>query len=131
MPFFARWLRSLRAASVPVLIVRDDVHPADAVRTLQVRVFADTTVADLVNEVIRPRPLGFLPSIQGRRATWVVEYDRPLAVLAQQWSEPRFLVEPGTPAMPLLAGDPQPALRVSYHLQADPDVVFAALHQKR
>jgi len=63
------------------------------------RIFAaplHATVADLVDLATAVCPLA---SISGGLATWVVEAGgyggRPLAVIAQQWPAPRWLVAPG------------------------------------
>lgn len=54
-----------------------------------------TTLAELVQIAIDDH---YLATISGGRATWVVEADRlPLAVVAQQWREPRWLTDPNRP----------------------------------
>jgi hypothetical protein len=61
----------------------DDVSAPNA-RTLSAP--PSTTVKDIISIVAR----GYqLPEIIGGRATWVLASEVPLAVFAQEWSEPR------------------------------------------
>jgi hypothetical protein len=98
----------------------------------------DDAVPHLLTIDVPPdRPLGevvvglverhYLASIAGGRATWIlVTGDRPLAVLAQQWPEPRYLVDPAQPISAF--GTPHGvSLLFRYWLQHDPDVVYAEL----
>ena len=56
---------------------------------------SDTKLADLIQIAIDDH---YLATISGGRATWVVEASRlPLAVVAQQWREPRWLTDPNRP----------------------------------
>lgn len=69
----------------------------------------------------------FLPRIAGGRATWIVEGTHPLAVVAQQWPSPAFLVEPDTPISECLGKDAGKSLRFRYHCQVDPHIVLECL----
>ena len=68
-----------------------------------------------------------LPSISGGHATWVLHSRVPLAVVAQEWSEPKLLgaSEPGPGALAFERGE----LRFNweYCVQRDPDAVFRLL----
>jgi hypothetical protein len=66
---------------------------------------------------------GYLPRISGDQASWSVTSNIPLAVVAQQWAEPRML--------PLLARlddldsrDGILRLYFNYHSQIDPEIVY-------
>jgi len=67
----------------------------------------------------------YLPSISGGKATWILETNSaPLAVIAQQWPQPRFLVEPGRRiGADVGSGD----LYFRYWCQVDPDLVYECL----
>src|SRR5262249_24971358 len=51
----------------------------------------------------------YLASIASGRATWILQTDRQagrsLAVVAQQWSQPRFLVDPESPVSSYIQRD--------------------------
>jgi hypothetical protein len=70
-----------------------------------------------------------LPSIAGGQATWCVASGVPLAVVAQQWPEPRMLS-----FLPPKLGDLDTdgetvRLHFSYFAQRDPEVVFDVLQR--
>lgn len=82
-------------------------------------------LAEVVTDLVAKH---YLASIAGGRATWIlVSGDRrPLAVLAQQWPEPRYLVDPGRPISSFGTANGV-SLLFRYWLQHDPDFVFAEL----
>ncbi|PTT93189.1 hypothetical protein DBR42_00500 [Pelomonas sp. HMWF004] len=71
-----------------------------------------------------------LASIAGGQATWIVEAGgiggQPIAVMAQQWAEPRLLVA-DTATVERVFTNLAPQLFFRYWCQADPDAVFSAL----
>ena len=75
----------------------------------------------------------YLASIAGGRATWIMQAGdqagRPLAVLAQQWLEPRFLVAPDAKVFTYLQSDAKPDLLLRYWCQVDPTKVFDCLQR--
>ena len=72
----------------------------------------------------------YLASIAGGKATWILEAARrPLAVFAQQWSHPRFLVAPARALMDLVDPALTPHLQFRYWCQADPERVFECLRR--
>jgi hypothetical protein len=75
-----------------------------------------------------------LAEIAGGNATWIVEaggYDgKPIAVVAQQWKEPRLLVPETATAEGIFDGH-KPKLFFKYWSQANPDAVFDALASNR
>jgi hypothetical protein len=85
------------------------------------------TVGDLVKLIQKD----YVPrNIQGGKATWSVVSSVPIAVLAQQWSDPKLL-----PLITMLDGgvdiltDPEGNLKlhVNYHAQIDPEIVLEVL----
>jgi hypothetical protein len=70
---------------------------------------------------------GYLASIEGGKATWSAASNIPLAVIAQQWSDPKPL--PGLPFAARRLDVRGDTLRIhfSYHAQQDPDVVYEVL----
>lgn len=117
------------ASMLSLQIDRDSVHPGDDAESHAQTLEVDPglTVAALLG---RLRTAGYLPSIRGGRATWILESSAepamPIAVCAQQWPEPRLLTLPSDTLGGLLRGR-QPALRLRYWCQADPDLVFSRL----
>ena len=75
-----------------IVIRRDSVamgDDADAPHEWVVPGQPDVPLAAVVEPIVHAR---YLASVAGGRATWIVEGERPLAVLAQQWDAPRRLV---------------------------------------
>jgi hypothetical protein len=70
-------------------------------------------------------------SISGGRATWILQpsenSDRSLAVIAQQWPEPRFLVLADEDVFAYVRQDSKPHLYLRYWCQVDPEWVFTCL----
>ncbi|MEO3754146.1 hypothetical protein ABGB06_26430 [Streptomyces sp. B6B3] len=99
----------------------DDSRPHDETLDLP----PETPLADVVGHILG-RP--FLATIASGKATWIlVTGRRPLAVVAQQWDHPRFLVDP---SLPIRTWDDEGrgvALMFRYWKQHDPDHVFDEL----
>jgi hypothetical protein len=84
----------------------------------------ETSLADVVAHL---RERNFLAMIAGGEATWILMADRPLAVVAQQWDEPRFLVASSRPIGSLGTDGAGVSLMFRYWKQHDPDRVFEEL----
>jgi len=79
---------------------------------------------------------GYMPSINGGQATWIVESTghcadsgeaiRPIGVWAQQWVEVKFLVPAATSVAVHFGAGPK-RLNLHYRCQEDPVAVLAAL----
>lgn len=111
-------------------IWRDSVCAADdlnAPHELRLTI-QNQTVQFVVGEVLRRQ---CPTSIEGGRATWLLEGNRPLAVLAQQWTRPRFLVDPNAPIEEFVMLGPPPGLRLTYLCQDDPNKVYERLREGR
>jgi hypothetical protein len=85
---------------------------------------AGTPLADVITYLLETH---FLALIAGGEATWILVADRPLAVVAQQWDEPRFLVDSSRPISSFSAGGRGVSLMFRYWRQHDPDQVFEEL----
>lgn len=117
--------------SQAIVLWRDSVaagDDADAPHEWRLDAGADTTVADVVRRIASD---GWLASISTGHATWIVEGARPLAVVAQQWTEPRYLVAPATRVHDVVDRAGTPHLRARYWLQVSPDRVVEALRDGR
>lgn len=112
---------------MPIVIWRDSVAMGDDIEAPHewaAPVAEEASIAAVVRAMIRA---SYLASIAGGRATWIVEGAQPLAVVAQQWREPRWLVPPEVAAASVRRPDGHPDLHVRYWCQADPDRVYEAL----
>jgi hypothetical protein len=71
----------------------------------------------------------YLPSIQGGKATWIVVGKYSLAVIAQQWSKPYFLVESFAHTKDLIELSNDHQLEFKYWCQVEPNEVVASIEQ--
>jgi hypothetical protein len=107
-----------------VRLERDSVCAADdltAPNAMYLSVATTTSLSDAMNLI---NDMDYLPRIAGGKATWVAMTNRPLAVIAQEWAEPRFLVGFETPLGDLVAKDGIIFFR--YFEQNPPEDVFRA-----
>ena len=110
-----------------IAVWRDSVSNGDdcaAPHELSLVLEADATVRDLADRFLNTR---YLPLISGDRATWILEGRQSLAVFAQQWSQPRFLVSPSTQLTMVIDLAAQPHLNFVYWCQVAPERVFECL----
>ena len=100
----------------------------------------ETVLSDDANDSLRrvqDRLLAahYLASISGGNATWILRTEsasgRPLAVFAQQWTQPRFLIDPDLLARSYIDPKAKPHLYLDYLCQIDPDIVFDCLLHKK
>ncbi|BBB64444.1 hypothetical protein UNDYM_0191 [Undibacterium sp. YM2] len=116
-------------AMLLIRIDRDSVHAGDDTvsHAENIAVPANTSLAGLLEQI---RMAKFLPSISGGRATWVIESSgsqiKTIGVLAQQWQEPRVMMDASAELAQHFAGQ-QPNLFFRYRCQIDPDTVYAQL----
>jgi len=71
----------------------------------------------------------YLALIDGGKATWILEGRKSIAVFAQQWDRPRFLVSPTAPISSFVDSPARPNLQFKYWCQVDPETVFACLQR--
>jgi len=109
-------------------VERDSVCAGDDIDAPHAKRFAfggKATLAEAVSAIIGT---GYLATIAGGEATWIVEAaGEPLAVVAQQWASPKFLIDPATPVNDCVAPDVPRALFFRYWCQVEPAVVFECL----
>ncbi|MFB9195640.1 hypothetical protein ACFFWA_21915 [Actinomadura verrucosospora] len=98
----------------------DDVRP----HARSIDVPPGTPLGDVVAGLLEGH---FLAVIAGGRATWILVAGRPLAVVAQQWDEPRYLVDASQPISAFGDDGGRVSLMFRYWQQHDPDHVFAEL----
>jgi hypothetical protein len=113
--------------TLPLTIWRDSVaagDDADAPHEWILPVDPDAPVAEVVERIVSVR---YLASIRTGQATWIVQGDRPLAVVAQQWTEPRFVVDPALPIRDVVDLSGRPHIEARYWLQVSPERVFDCL----
>jgi hypothetical protein len=100
----------------------DDV---DAPHETKIGIRRDESLGSVIGRVVAGN---FLACVGGGAATWIAESGtRPLAVVAQQWAQPRFLVTPEQTVCSIVGGDCRCHLNFRYWCQADPDRVFECL----
>lgn len=109
-----------------LVINRDSVCAADDLddHCARIPISQNGTLAQVLDAI---QTSGYLPQISGDRATWIVELDRPLAVVAQQWATPEFLVAPQFDLADFARRNPDQPLFFRYWCQADPIAVFDCL----
>ncbi|MFB9658608.1 hypothetical protein ACFQS3_20425 [Glycomyces mayteni] len=96
----------------------DDVYP----HTETVDLPEASTIAEAVAYFRQRR---YLPLIIGGRATWLLEVNgKPAAVIAEQWPEPKFAVDPSDTLGSF--GEPL-SLMFKYRAQIDPDDLYDTL----
>ena len=113
--------------SLALVIWRDSVaagDDADAPHEWLLPTESDASVGDVVTRIASAH---YLASITGGEATWIIQGDRPLAVVAQQWTEPRYLVDSALPIREVLNPSARPHVEARYWCQVSPDWVLDCL----
>ena len=120
-------------AELIVRLDRDSVHAGDDGEPHATFVHAaeDSSIGCLLEQI---RKAGWLPSINGGKATWIVKSSadkgRAIGVIAQQWPRAVLLV-PSETGLSEHFGLSEPSLFFTYWCQADPDLILAALRDGR
>ncbi len=102
----------------------DDVDaPHDHVIDLPAELPLRAAVASVVSA-------GYLPQITGGQATWVLvaEAGRSIAVVAQQWREPRLLTTGESALAALASADGTVRWHFRYLAQQHPEAIHGELH---
>jgi hypothetical protein len=118
-------------ADMKIVATRDSVSAGDDVDAPHRQEFSfekEVSVADATREVAKS---GYLASIIGGKASWSVVSGIPLAVVAQQWQEPKALtLQPvRSELLDVRAGILH--IHFNYHAQIEPESVFHILHGLR
>jgi hypothetical protein len=104
----------------------DDI---DAPHTKQFTFLENDTLAEALSAIVQG---GYLANIAGGNATWIVEAaGKAVAVIAQQWKSPKFLIDPATLVINCIEPASPRALFFRYWCQIDPAVVFECLRTGR
>jgi hypothetical protein len=90
------------------------------------RCYSNDTLKTVINAIAQR---GYLAQIAGGKATWIVaigdrKHHRPIAVVAQQWSEPRFIMDPNRTIGAFLSAEDSKGIYFEYHAQIDPEKVL-------
>ncbi len=111
----------------PLTVWRDSVcmgDDVDAPHELKLPVNQLESIRSVVERLLG---MGYLAQIAGGKATWIFQANsRPLAVVAQQWPHPRFVVSPYEPAA-AFRREAAPDFDFLYWCQADPETVWECL----
>jgi hypothetical protein len=109
-----------------VQMTRDSVaagDDADAPHSYQLDVAENATLSEILQLVASKK---HLPAISGGRATWSVNSQKSLAVMAQQWYNPKLYFQL-KPHDGWLMRDQALQLHFTYHAQQDPEQVYNLL----
>ena len=112
-----------------IIFWRDSVAAGDDINPRHERIIkieSGETVESVLEKILS---MHYLPSILGGKATWIVMGKSPLAVVAQQWSKPHFLVEPTTHIENLVELKDGHHLEFMYWCQVEPNKVVASIEQ--
>jgi hypothetical protein len=109
-----------------IVLRRESVSMGDDAfdHTLEIEIEDGWTISQVLESIIGKN---YLPKIQGGHATWSVAYDKPLAVLAQQWDKPRLIVN--AYYLDYSKHFKIDTLHFNYHAQIDPDIVYRVLQE--
>ena len=117
--------------TIRLYITRESVAAGDDVDAPHLRagtISDDTSIEQLVGACLKFSPL---PTIAGGEATWCLSSLVPLAVVAQQWEQPRLVWGVSRRIGSLdLRGD-ELRLHFSYFAQHDPNDVLDVLNNLR
>ena len=121
-------IRQSKRRSKNIIIWRDSVAAGDDFNpphAKKIKAESNESIEEVLEKILGTH---YLPSIIGGKATWIVEGKFPLAVIAQQWSKPYYLVEASTPIEGLVEfNDHQ--LKFVYWCQVEPNEVIASIKQ--
>lgn len=114
-----------------VHVTRDSVAMGDDIDAPHEKGFKfpdNTTIEDMVTKISSS---GYLAKIQGGNATWSVVSGIPISVVAQQWSEPRFIDWQPIDISRLKHSNNMVLLHFNYHAQTDPSIVLDVLQRAK
>lgn len=106
-----------------ILASRASVAAGDDVEAPHMREFIFKEGTSLINALEHIRR-DYLPRIAGGEATWSVCSNVPVAIIAQQWNEPKMMLFPSDNYKVLDMEDGFLKIHFNYHAQVDPNVVL-------
>jgi hypothetical protein len=110
-----------------IIIWRDSVAAGDDVfapHEIKIKVENTETIESTLEKILATH---YLPSIQGGKATWIIFGKNPVAIIAQQWSKPHYLVAPVTHTKDLIEFTDDHQLEFIYWCQVEPNEVVASI----
>ena len=124
-------LKENSCMKIIIKVARDSVAMGDDCTAPNAREFEveqNSTLADFCDLIIKNY---YLPSIWGGEATWVLTFqNQPIAVLAQQWGSPKYLVDSSETVssyMNRLIDPPHYHFWFDYKCQKDPEKIYRNL----
>jgi hypothetical protein len=110
-----------------IKLTRDSVAAGDDVDAPHLKEFevsGNLTTSSILQQILS---MNYLANISGGNATWSLASTKPLALIAQQWPEPKLLAWTNPILSELSNGNEELSLRFNYHAQSDPEVVYKVL----
>ncbi|MES2545280.1 MAG: hypothetical protein V4548_10370 [Bacteroidota bacterium] len=110
-----------------ITVTRDSVAMSDdfdAPHLIIINVDVDAKINEILDLIKR---LKYLPKIAGSYATWSVASNQPLAIIAQEWTEPKLICSPEYPVQGLNEFYNIEKLHFNYYAQENPDTVYKIL----
>lgn len=112
-----------------VILTRDSVcagDDIDAPHKNEIEVHESVSISEFAQEISN---MGYLANISGGKATWSLAASSALAVIAQQWAEPKLIAWTNPTLGELAAGNPELKLHCSYYAQENPDTTYEILRR--
>jgi hypothetical protein len=114
---------------VKIRATRDSVAAGDDVDAPHERIYSLPDSLSPLQAIARIAAEGYLARIAGGSATWSAVSGVPLAVVAQQWREPRAVPWREPPWSELEQREGVYRIHFNYHVQRDPEVVLGILKE--
>lgn len=112
-----------------LIITRGSVCAGDDVDLPHIMVFPIRDNFMLADIAYAIKKSDFLPKIKGGNATWGVSSGIPIAVIAQQWDEPKIIKPPEFTKDQLDISGDEIRVHVTYYAQTSPDNVVNELER--
>lgn len=101
--------------------IGDDI---DAPHFREIVIDENATSLDLARQILGMR---YLANIGIGEATWSISTDIPVAIIAQQWKEPKLVNPVNSTIKELAMGGDRLKVHINYHCQEDPDKILKKL----
>jgi hypothetical protein len=111
-----------------IILTRESVSMGDDAfdHTLEIEISQDWNISQILESIVK---MNYLPKIQNGQATWSLSYNKPLAILAQQWNEPKIICNADFPYPNSTKYINIEKLHFNYHAQLDPSTVYTVLRE--
>ena len=104
--------------------IGDDI---DAPHFKEANIDGETTSLDLAKEI---QGMRYLANIGAGEATWSIVAAIPIAIVAQQWEEPKLVTHENPTLRELAKGEDLLKVHINYHCQEDPDEILEKLRNE-